>query len=307
MTLLLSGADVKQALSMEATIDLIEQGFVEFGRGAVDMPQRPVIAVPPRDLTSYSAHVSVGTKTICSLGSISHKAGCRSCGLKPQRTREKRYPEEVKGIQYLVVNDIGMPVHCLRPSTIPQKTWNPLGFDPSGSRVRFRKIPLTSVCPFAKGISRTTFSLSLGSVLDGFSARQTRPGGWAEPRCPSAREGGESWPGRVESLHRPVSKSNSLLTLLPEDLMDPLPSDPEPVGYPLKSPSSFPQAGDRRVLSSMDLRIRMGMFEEEPTPVVPAIRGLMTHHRASKRFRVLGLVGKSYSSTCQTGRSWLCL
>ena len=49
MTLLLTGSDVKQALSMEEAIDLVEQGFVEFGKGAVDMPQRPVIMVPEHE------------------------------------------------------------------------------------------------------------------------------------------------------------------------------------------------------------------------------------------------------------------
>ncbi len=46
MTLLLSGADVQRALSMVDAIGLVEQGFVEFGEGRVDMPQRPVILVP---------------------------------------------------------------------------------------------------------------------------------------------------------------------------------------------------------------------------------------------------------------------
>ena len=46
MTLLLSGSDVQRALSMEDAIDLVERGFVEFGEGTVDMPQRPVIFVP---------------------------------------------------------------------------------------------------------------------------------------------------------------------------------------------------------------------------------------------------------------------
>jgi len=46
MTLLLTGLEVKQAVSMEEAIGLVEQGFVEFGNGAVDMPQRPVITVP---------------------------------------------------------------------------------------------------------------------------------------------------------------------------------------------------------------------------------------------------------------------
>lgn len=49
MTLLLSGADVRKALSMEDAIELVERGFVEFGGGGVDMPQRPVITVPQND------------------------------------------------------------------------------------------------------------------------------------------------------------------------------------------------------------------------------------------------------------------
>jgi len=53
--------------------------------------------------------------------------------------------------------------------------------------------------------------------------------------------------------------------------MDALPSDSAPVGCALKSPTLLPQPGDGCTLSGMDLRVRMGMFEEEPTPVVPAI------------------------------------
>ncbi len=45
MTLLLSASDVQRALSMEDAIGLVERGFVEFGEGAVDMPQRLVIFV----------------------------------------------------------------------------------------------------------------------------------------------------------------------------------------------------------------------------------------------------------------------
>jgi len=52
--------------------------------------------------------------------------------------------------------------------------------------------------------------------------------------------------------------------------MDALPSDSEPVGYLLKSPTFLPQPGDGWVLSGIDLHVRMGMFEQEPTPVVPA-------------------------------------
>ena len=49
MTLLLSGSDVQKALSMKDAIELAERGFVEFGAGGVDMPQRPVIFVPQND------------------------------------------------------------------------------------------------------------------------------------------------------------------------------------------------------------------------------------------------------------------
>ena len=49
--------------------------------------------------------------------------------------------------------------------------------------------------------------------------------------------------------------------------MDALPGDSEEVGYPLKSPTFLPQPGDGWVLSGIDLRVRMGMFEEELTPV----------------------------------------
>lgn len=49
MTLLLSGSDVQKALSMKDAIELVERGFVEFGAGGVDMPQRAVIFVPQND------------------------------------------------------------------------------------------------------------------------------------------------------------------------------------------------------------------------------------------------------------------
>lgn len=55
-----------------------------------------------------------------------------------------------------------------------------------------------------------------------------------------------------------------------QDLMDALPSDSKPVAYPLESPTFFPQVGDRCMLLRIDFRVRMGMFEEESTPVVPA-------------------------------------
>ena len=49
MTLLLSRSDVEKALSMADAIGLVERGFVEFGAGGVDMPQRAVIFVPEHD------------------------------------------------------------------------------------------------------------------------------------------------------------------------------------------------------------------------------------------------------------------
>jgi alanine dehydrogenase len=52
VTLLLSASDVRKALSMEDAIELVERGFVEFGAGGVEMPQRPVITVPENDGTA---------------------------------------------------------------------------------------------------------------------------------------------------------------------------------------------------------------------------------------------------------------
>jgi alanine dehydrogenase len=49
VTLLLSRSDVQQALSMEDAVELVERGFIEFGEGGVDMPQRPVISLPEQD------------------------------------------------------------------------------------------------------------------------------------------------------------------------------------------------------------------------------------------------------------------
>jgi len=49
VTLLLSAADVQKALTMKDAIELVERGFVEFGAGGVEMPQRPVITVPQND------------------------------------------------------------------------------------------------------------------------------------------------------------------------------------------------------------------------------------------------------------------
>ena len=56
--------------------------------------------------------------------------------------------------------------------------------------------------------------------------------------------------------------------------MDTLTAHAESVGYPLKGPTFLSQPGDGRVLSRIDLRVRMGMFEEESTPVFPAIFSL---------------------------------
>jgi alanine dehydrogenase len=46
MTLLLNRADVQRALSVKDAIELVERGFIEFGQGRVDMPQRPTIFIP---------------------------------------------------------------------------------------------------------------------------------------------------------------------------------------------------------------------------------------------------------------------
>ena len=53
--------------------------------------------------------------------------------------------------------------------------------------------------------------------------------------------------------------------------MDALRAHAEAVGYPLKSPASLPQLDDGHALSAIDLRGRMGIFEEELTPVECAI------------------------------------
>ncbi len=52
--------------------------------------------------------------------------------------------------------------------------------------------------------------------------------------------------------------------------MDPLAAHAEVLGDPLESPAFFPQPGDGGMLLAMDLGVRMGMFEQELTPVVPA-------------------------------------
>jgi len=54
--------------------------------------------------------------------------------------------------------------------------------------------------------------------------------------------------------------------------MDTLTAYPEVLGYRSKSPAFLSYA--RPALLGIDLRVRMGMFEEELTPVVPAIFSL---------------------------------
>jgi len=46
MTLLLSQADVMQVLKVNEAINVVEKAFIEFTKGDVDMPQRPIIRVP---------------------------------------------------------------------------------------------------------------------------------------------------------------------------------------------------------------------------------------------------------------------
>lgn len=53
--------------------------------------------------------------------------------------------------------------------------------------------------------------------------------------------------------------------------MDAVTAHAEAVGYPLKSPASLSQLDDGHVLPAIGLRVRMGMVEEEPSPVEPAI------------------------------------
>ena len=55
-----------------------------------------------------------------------------------------------------------------------------------------------------------------------------------------------------------------------QDLMDTLTAYGEAVGHPLKSPTLLPEPGDGCMLSGIDLRVRMEMFEEELTPIVAA-------------------------------------
>jgi len=59
-----------------------------------------------------------------------------------------------------------------------------------------------------------------------------------------------------------------------QDLMNALTAYTEALGYPLNSATFLPQAGNGCVLSGIDLRVAMGMFEEELTPIIAAILDL---------------------------------
>lgn len=54
------------------------------------------------------------------------------------------------------------------------------------------------------------------------------------------------------------------------DLIDPLAVDAKALGDSLKSPALFPESGDGGILFAIDLGARIGVFEQELTPVVPA-------------------------------------
>jgi hypothetical protein len=54
------------------------------------------------------------------------------------------------------------------------------------------------------------------------------------------------------------------------DLMDPLAADTKALAHSLKSPALSPDSGDGGMLFAIDLGVRMGMFEQELTAVVPA-------------------------------------
>jgi len=51
--LLLSEADVRKVLHMGDAVAIVEKAFAEFASGSVNMPQRPVIAVPEHDGAAY--------------------------------------------------------------------------------------------------------------------------------------------------------------------------------------------------------------------------------------------------------------
>lgn len=70
--------------------------------------------------------------------------------------------------------------------------------------------------------------------------------------------------------------------------MDALPSDSEPIGYLLKGPTLLPEPGNGWVVSGIDPRVRVGMFEEESTPVVSVIFDLTC---SQNEVQPLGLLG----------------
>jgi len=59
-----------------------------------------------------------------------------------------------------------------------------------------------------------------------------------------------------------------------QDLMDTLAAYAEALGYLLKRPTLFPQPDDGCMLSGIDLRVTMGMFDQELILVTPAIPNL---------------------------------
>jgi len=72
--------------------------------------------------------------------------------------------------------------------------------------------------------------------------------------------------------------------------MDALPSDSEPVGYPLKSPTFLAQPGDGCVLSGIDLRVRMGMFQRESIAVERTIFDSTGSQNNAEHLALLGSV-----------------
>lgn len=65
--------------------------------------------------------------------------------------------------------------------------------------------------------------------------------------------------------------------------MDTLTAHAKPLRYPLKSPTFLPQSGDGWLLPGIDLRVRVGMFEQELTPVAPACDILGVTHLEAHR------------------------
>jgi hypothetical protein len=55
-----------------------------------------------------------------------------------------------------------------------------------------------------------------------------------------------------------------------QDLMGTLAADAKALGDALKRPAFFPQPSDVGLLFELNLGVRMGVFEQELTPVVPA-------------------------------------